>query len=424
MKLKNTLYLISCLLTAIVMGTLLMLAVYNLPVNAIRANVRKSISIYETENDGYYWAPWISSSHLDNYTDSLMINEAAFLGTGSVKNDAMNNPWVNYEDLSKSQCLVRSVSQDTLEGGTVVNYARYWHGYLIWLKPLLSFMTMADIRILSMCFQFTILTCLIIELYKKGGKKLVIPFGLVILSLNPISTALCMQYACVYSITLIAALIIIRRQMYDSNNYWHVFLWIGISTAYFDFLTYPIVGLGINLLLMLFLNKDLFWEKIKMIFVSSFSWIIGYGGMWSGKWVVSYILTGNNTLLEGISSVKYRAVGDDTVGVDTNSALKVIESNVEQFWNTPVKCILMICIIVIIGAIITKKISIKIDFKRVLPLFIVAFYPFVWYWVIRNHSAIHYWMTHRNLSITIFAVGLIIGSSVWKHNREGEQQNG
>ena len=121
MKLKNTLYLIGCLFTAIVVGTILMLAVYNLPIDTIRNNVRKSLSIYETENDGYYWAPWISSSHLDNYTDSLMINEAAFLGTGSVVNDAMNNPWVNYEDLTKCESLVRSVSQDTLEDGTVVN---------------------------------------------------------------------------------------------------------------------------------------------------------------------------------------------------------------------------------------------------------------------------------------------------------------
>lgn len=421
MKLKNTLYLIGCLFTAIVVGTILMLAVYNLPIDTIRNNVRKSLSIYETENDGYYWAPWISSSHLDNYTDSLMINEAAFLGTGSVVNDAMNNPWVNYEDLTKCESLVRSVSQDTLEDGIVVNYARYWHGFLIWLKPLLSFMTMADIRILSMCFQFTILTCLIIELYKKSGKKLVIPFGLVILSLNPISTALCMQYACVYSITLIAALVIMRKKIYDSDNYWHVFLWIGISTAYFDFLTYPIVGLGINLLLMLFLKKEQLLKQLKLIIVSSFTWAVGYAGMWSGKWVVSYILTGNNTLLEGISSVKYRASGDSTVGVDTSSALKVIEANVEQFWNTPVKCILVICFIVIIGAIVTKKISMKIDFKHALPLFIVALYPFVWYGVIRNHSAIHYWMTHRNLSITILAAGLIIGSSVRKQNRNGEQ---
>ena len=95
---KSEVYFMSSLIASIMIGTILMIAVYCLPVSAIRINAKKSLSIYERENDTYNWAPGISSSHLDNFTDSLMINNAVFLGTGSVIDDAMNNPWLNYED--------------------------------------------------------------------------------------------------------------------------------------------------------------------------------------------------------------------------------------------------------------------------------------------------------------------------------------
>ena len=223
---KHILYIVMSLMVAIIGGTILMLVVYRLPIQTIRQNVRNSIPVYETEKEGYYWAPWLSSTHLDNYTDTLMLNTAAFLGTGSIKNDAMMNAWVQYEGSTQSECLIQSVTNDTLEGASVINYARYWHGYLVCLKPLLLFCTMSDIRVLGMCFQLIMLLLVILELYKKDGYRLALPFAFAVLSINPISTALCMQYASVYNITLIAVYIMLKAKLYESKKYWHLFLWL------------------------------------------------------------------------------------------------------------------------------------------------------------------------------------------------------
>ena len=45
----------------------------------------------------------------------------------------------------------------------------------------------------------------------------------------------------------------------------------------------------------------------------------------------------------------------------------------------------------------------------------VALIPFAWYFVLRNHSGVHYWMTHRNLSISIMAITCLIGFSLDKN---------
>lgn len=42
-----------------------------------------------------------------------------------------------------------------------VDYTRYWHGYLVWLKPLLLLMDYADLRMLNMMLQLLLLLTVI-----------------------------------------------------------------------------------------------------------------------------------------------------------------------------------------------------------------------------------------------------------------------
>lgn len=407
---RTVLYTIVCIASAIILGTILMIGVYCLPVQNMRENARKSSAIYEVEGEYYSWAPNIKSSQLDNFTDALMINNATFLGTGSVIHDAMMNPFVTYDEVStQTQYMMKSVSEDMFGGG-VVNYARYWHGYLIWLKPLLMIFTISDIRMISMCFQLVLLLAIILELYQLGGYRKVVPFTLAILSINPISTAICMQHACIYCIMLIAVYIMLRFRVYRSKDYWKLFLWIGIATAFFDFLTYPIVGLGITLALLLILQNESFRCQMIKIMKSSFFWGIGYGGMWVGKWVAASILTGYNVVADGISAVKYRSAGS-VEWTDIN-CWNVIWRNCKQLCNKPVCIISAIIVITIIVLILTGKFQFKLDKMHLMAMFIISLYPFVWYCIARNHSVIHSWMTYRDLSIVIFAISYIIINSV------------
>lgn len=406
---RATIYVIICLLLSVIIGTILMISVYCLPVSRMRENARKSLAIYELEGDYYRWAPDYESSQLDNFTDSLMINNAIFLGRDSVVYDAMTNPFVTYDDLAAwTECMIRTAGQDNQEG-RINDYARYWHGYLVWLKPMLMIFTMSDIRVLSMCFQFIVLVGVILELYKAGGYRSVIPFVFAILTINPISTALCMQYACVYCIMLLSVYIMLKFRIYNLKEYWKLFLWIGIATAFFDFLTYPIVGLAITLGVQLSLQNESFALQIRRIIKASFIWAIGYGGMWTGKWMVASVLIGYNVFAEGIANVKVRTSG--SIG-------ESIVNNSRQLCNMPILFLLVILVVITIGLKLTGRYRFVFCRKHFMGMMLISLYPFIWYSIVRNHSAIHAWMTYRNLSITMFAVSDIILNSVVDISRQ------
>lgn len=420
--LNNTLYIILCIVSSVVVGTLLMILVYCLPTDKIRTNVLHSVYIYSAENDFYDWATGKAGTKLDNFSDALMMNVASYEGTGNVIKDAMNNAYISYPGKSQTAALLLSAVLGDTDSDVVINYSRYWHGYLVWLKPMMQFATKADIRMLSMYVQITLLILVMIELYKKDKYRLIVPFLLAILCINPISMALCMQLGHVYYITLVGALVLLKKKLYDTDKYWHVFLWIGICTAFLDLTTSPLVGLGINLVLLLVL-KDMTWKKnLARIVLSSLSWGIGYLGMWAGKWIVGSVLTGENVLKDAIETVLYRAAGDSMqeAQIDSSSAFDVIMYNVDQMLNTPIVWGGAVALLGLVVLIIAGKVEIKINQNRIVALAVVAAYPVGWYCIFKNHSAIHSWMTYRNLAISVFALALMLSYSVFSNGKKEE----
>lgn len=423
---NNVMYVFLCVAISIAVGTLLMILVYCLPTNRIKENILHSVYIYSTENDSYDWATNKAGARLDNFTDALMMNIASYQGSGNAVKDAMNNTYVSYPGKTQTASLFTAGIFGYMDGSVLVDYSRYWHGYLVWLKPAMMVMNKGDIRILNMYLQFFLTAIVLMELYKKQRYKIVIPFSMAILTINPVSTVMCMQYSSIYLITMVAALILIKMNLYNSEKYWHLFLWIGISTAFFDFLTYPIVGLGINLILLIILgSKDLRRNMLEIV-ISSFAWGIGYAGMWAGKWIVASILTGENVIGKAIEMVAYRSFGDSTeeAFVDSSSAFNVVLYNLDQALKTPAVWVVAVFLVIILFMILFGKMDIKVNKPVIIALAVIAIFPIGWYCIIKNHSAIHSWMTYRNLSITVFSLALMLSYSIVPKKKKGERQDG
>ena len=82
---------------------------------------------------------------------------------------------------------------------------------------------------------------------------------------------------------------------------------IGSLAGFFDFLTFPILSLGVPLLTWIILNEeDGFKKKIVDILKLSFYWFLGYSMMWSSKCVLASLLTDYNVIVEAIEAAKER----------------------------------------------------------------------------------------------------------------------
>lgn len=399
-----------------ILGTVLLIGVFSLPTESIYNHVKDSTYIFDIE--GTY--PLInenSSRMLDNYTDALMLSEAAYSkeDAGIVeKAMAVYSPAI--QGYTPDQTL--SIYMKNGSEYTAGAYTRYWHGFLVVLKPMLLYCNYLGIRGINRVVQVCMAILVVFCLYKKKMKHAIVPFLVSYLFLRPDALGLSLQYSSIYYIVTMAILSIVlcREKIERKCLYPIVFLIIGMCTSYFDFLTYPLVTLGLPLtVVVMYQNREKVSENVKKIVGYSGMWGIGYIGMWSGKWLVGSILLKKNLFVDAINQIKFRT---------STHAAKVEFSYMDVIGNNVwagflgIEVIALIVIVVLLGAVIFKN---RKDLKKVLlssiPFMVIMIMPFCWYILAANHSYIHTGFTYRELVIAVFAF-LCMGFSALSNNIE------
>ena len=403
---------LAILLVSIAAGTVLMIGVYMLPTGRMLTNVAESYEIIDTEGGSFTWAPGYPGSRLDGFTDNIMLQTAVLEGSGNPIQDAMLNGRMDFpkSQLSPGDALINYVYG--ARNGEITTYGRYWHGYLVFLKPLLLFFTPSDIRLLNMTVQMILGAVLLALSYRRGGLGLAIPLGAALLSLNPISTALCFQYTDVYLLTLIFGILLLWRRTDEQKFGCLLYLWLGMGLGFFDFLTYPVASLGILLAIELTVSTSGLWKKIQAMLLNSTAWALGYGGMWAGKWVVASAFTDQNVILDALRNISGRT--SSTAGEETVDIFSVLWRNAQTYVNVQTLFLLLVLGALLAYLMVVKKYRLRLGASTLVPLVLCALYPVVWYAVLRNHSMIHAYMTHRDLAVTVMALGCAISGSLQK----------
>ena len=410
-------YIIAALVIASICGVLLMTAVYLIPTDRINKNVAASAEIFDREGLTNSYIPWMTSTRMDNYTDSIMLSEAAYNEDASALKKAMSSKYVyviNEEDYYQPGYLNKMLLPVS-DSSAVVSYARYWHGYLLAVKPLLVVVNLYGIRVINALVQIALLALLVYKLFKtEGGKKLIIPLLLSVFLINPVSTVLNMQYACVYTITLAGSLALVWLELYKTDKYWRLFLFLGIAVAFFDFLTYPLASLGIPLVILIVLGREDSRKSLKQVIASGCCWGVGYAFMWASKWVLCDLLTGSSIVKDALNQVLVRTVTNayEETGISSDNVLDVISYNMDAFRDPVTIMVFVLAIAGFVLFIVFGKKKFKLPQNLLLPLLVLAIVPFVWFCVLSNHSAIHFWMTYRNIAVTVMAIGAALSESI------------
>ncbi|MCR4762129.1 MAG: hypothetical protein K5696_01225 [Lachnospiraceae bacterium] len=342
------------------------------------------------------------------------MGEAIYDGSESIITKAMLIPYKDYPDVNEtSQKLLAALrGEDTPQLHTK---ARYWHGYLTVVKPLLLITSYQNIRILNLIIEAVLAWMLSLLLFRKIGWGASASWLITWLFINPVSASFCMEYAIMYYISTIATILLLSGFV-SNKNLPYYFLLIGIVTAFFDFLTYPLLGLILPLTvwLLLEIHHSQAWPKNCLIY--SFFWLLGYAGMWAEKWILSTILTDQNVIADAISTIRFRS--SRTAYDQRISYWEVIEKNLNVLGNIP---LVLFSAFVIVGFVIIfiryyKK---QIRKNELLTFLLLTVSPFIWYFVLQNHSAIHYWFTYRTLSAFIIPFFNCVLLPLNEHRKDG-----
>ena len=386
-RLKNLKPFVKTYIILIAAFFLSMTFVYCIPASWIRGNVEKSLEVMETEGERPMYAFYRHSAFVDNHTDMVMYDSL-------IANREYYNP------------IQASVS--------INQYPRYWHGYQVLLRPLTVVFQVQELRYLGMLLFYLLFFSSAWLVAKKTKFIYGLLYVLTIASSYLVVVTTCFQYLTTFYVLFGALIWLLSR--YGTDRPVHLFLYffvVGMIENFFDFLTYPIITLGIPLILLLWLRvrdeqADL-KDNFCFMFWSSVSWGLGYALTWIAKWGITVAVLGVRYFWRTMSVVQYRLAGSEEEPLDR---IGTIQRNLKAWMNVQDGGIItwskvaMLVLIITLILVLWRKLKDKKTVLAYVPILFVALYPYLWYLVMSNHSQIHFWYTYRAQLVTMFG-GLV-----------------
>ena len=340
----------------------------------------------------------------DNYTDSIMLFMAIEIDEKEPVKSMMKNKWYstgNFENPTADLYRYLTKGCEGMEEGT---YNRYWHGYLVFLRPLLAIIDYSTIRYLNYAIFSTLFLYLayLIKRYFSTGALMAFMTSMLYASFFFVPQSI--QYITTFYIAIIGSILAIRCpwKHWGQSALTCFFVVLGASTSFADFLVTPIITLGFPLtFILLTLDNELATQQIKTVCFIVCAWFLGYAGMWAAKWILCAALTDCRVFSTVCDKLAERSVG--------HFVLNLQQLCSRTFWFLPDYGKLWWGIIVASCAGIWFTVVLRLykqcqaTFKHHIALLITSFLPFGWFILTYNHSAIHSLFTHRIWSVAIFA---------------------
>ncbi len=377
-------------------GILLLTVSYLLPVN----RETKEASLEYSYAMG--WAPPVNNRYaqytsfftsyepgiLDDTTDSIILNKCFDEGEGSaIKRAAYMN-----------------------------GYSRYWHGYVAVLRPILYFVDYWDWLLINSFLQLLLMGCVGYGVYKVTGKKrYLLAFFSCCVFLTPAATGMSLQYSPCFYISMLGSLFCLLKAdwILQKNRRYYLFLFLGIATCYFDFLTYPLVCFGFPFcwLMVAAGKKEDMKSQMALLFGGGVSFLAGYGGFFFAKWIVQAIVCGNGNYFNGLDFV----VEHISNVAEDYSLLHQNYCRIDSLYNNFRHYLYPAFVVVIagwMGIFLYRffKGNIKIGRENIIMAAVTLTGP-AWYIIVNTHTAWHHLFTYRNNAASLLGFMLFVCSA-------------
>jgi len=345
----------------------------------------------------------------DQYTDCLMLNEAASADAEHAMTTAILSPCLKSgRGVEMMPDDLHQVAQGTMKPN--VNYDWYWHGYLVVLRPLLVFFDYAQIRWINCGLMLILVLWVLWLMAQRLGMICAIMSAGLLIAMHFETVPYTMQYVSVFFVTFIATGIMLKwnRFFEQKHNDVLMFFTIGAVTVYLDFLTVPVVSLGMPLLFWL-LVKNGEPEKWKDVILLSIAWCAGYALLWMSKWAIC-ALTFDPSVLTNAAAHAEKWSGNASELGRLGMTIGVLKKYVALVWSMNWGWGLIVA-----AGMMTLLPKTK-NWKRENSwILLIALMPMVWSLVLVNHNYAHFGFTWRLISISLFTVAIWVYKSIyWK----------
>ena len=419
-------YLISLIaLTMFIVGSAM------IPEEKIKSKMLKSAEYMCAHEVKYMVLNFDPSSEIDLCTDCVTLSIAYQLDEHHPYISSMWTSFYGIPNQQMNQYLLESIKEDLPADH---EYLRYWHGSAALMRYLHLMMSIDSIYLLNAILIFTLAVVLIRILLRNKYRWEAVSFIIAMVIVNIWYVPLCLEYTYSILCMLIASLAGIRIALKRRDNLiGPLFLVSGIATVYFDFLTTETLSLLIPLLFILAIKRrnKCTGSGVALTFKCCVLWGIGYLGMWASKWIVASVILQENVMSLVNSHINER-LGAPVSGLSFGQyALAAIGKNLKALfpyhygiWGAVL--ILVIILVAVIFPTLTNRLRLRtnINYKSILLYMLLSVIPIIRFVILRNHSYIHYFFTHRALASSIVAICFILGELVEINPRKAVTHSG
>ena len=391
---------------------ILMVLTVQIPKSSIERNSQKSAAyLYEKEALFHTVVDGQELTTIDNYADTILLNIVYSLDAQHPLKSVLLASYYKEEWQNANEAYVVAVTRHKAPNQP---YTRYWHGEMIFLRPLLMFLDIRGIRWMNTVVMTVLLIWLGTLLIKKEQKLLFGAFIIAFISVGGVIAPLCLEYISTFIIMLgvsIAALLIEEK---GDEKLLSIFLMAGMLACFFDFLTAETITLTMPLVMVLCIRqrkgelKD-FKSGLSLYIKAGALWAGAYALMWLSKWSISTLVLKTNTFKAALEQAEVRAVGDvanslaaQYIGAVFRNIALLVPFNFGKTYGEVALLMLGAAFVVFCLLFLYKKKRQETWFIHLMML--IGLVPYIRYIVLSNHAYLHYFFTYRAQIVTVMVL--------------------
>lgn len=397
--------------------------VCSIPKKNIVIKSQESLNYFINKHDLHpYLISNVNSTKIDNYADSVLFNIIYSINENKPLESFLLSKYYFEKEIDPIKNLEKNINENVNPNEL---YMRYWHGTVIFLRPMLIFLNIGQIKILNIIVMAILLGILISMLWRKN-KQLSSIFLISLFFTYSFIVPFCIEFTSTYIIMLIISILIVKFENKEDDKIYRIFFLSGMLTCFFDFLTTETLTLLVPLIFLLVIrydNKKInnFKNGLKLILNSGFNWSIAYILIWFLKWgIVSIILSENAFDIAFSFASKWITGG--VLTSDISLGIQPIIMNLNNLFplcflkfNSVIYATIIFLLIIFLFIVYSKN---KTNRYFLLLLSIIAIIPYFRYMMLSSHSYVHEYFTYRAQLPTLIVYFLIIIYSLKKTNEK------
>ncbi len=369
----------------------------------------------------------------DNYSDTVLCDIAYCIDTAHPFSSVIRAEFAQGEYEQAYEGYHATVFEKTEPNQ---EYGRYWHGSLVFIRPLLTIMPIKTIRLLCGVASLILQMIIVALLIRKKNKGLAICWLLALLLIHPWMLMSSLEYGTAFLVASVASLGILLKKNDEDADTMPFFAVIGVVTCFVDFLTTETLSFTLPMILLLadrmlkgdkaICGKNHHSFSAKEGFVSIIKngacWLVGYLTMFATKIILLGLVAGKEVVISSLDEGILRLGGEvRNANISTAPVVDFAERFSGSIWHN-LACLypvhsgemkaggvwLITFGIILVGLVVVYLLHDRIDSAMFFPMGMVALIPFLRFLVLSNHSYIHFFITYRALMVTIVVFLLFV----------------